>query len=216
MLPVPSVDYFLPLYYKNDPDPAVAAFTAKLDEIFNGIKSDMVSELRLHDITHMPSQFLPVAAAWLNATFVTGDSDQTKRKKIANAVPARNQAGLWTPSVKPELDAVTGASAVLYSDVTDDWWVWEEGNEATVTATAWDTFGEGDDAALPGMILAEADVESINPANVYIDLGTATLTADQVTEIVALMQQFTPAYFRVYLGYTTAGSFTEYAGGTVN
>ena len=216
MLPIPSKEFLLPDNYTTDPDPAVDALTNKIDEILGNLQADILRLLHIHDIAKMPTQFLDEAAYWLGITLSTGDSDQIKRKKLRNAAGARRTIGLWTQSIKPQIDTLTGASAALWATPSDDWWIMVEGDEGFLATFYWSTLGEGDTADGEGMILAEADIESVNPGNVYIDVGISTLTADQVAEIVAEIGSQVPPYIRIYPGYVSAGSFILYANGQIN
>ena len=216
MLPTPFKTRGLPTWYQQGDDAARDAMCAKLDANLEEWTADLVAELNLHRPDRCPADLLAELAYMLGITLLQSDSERQQRQKVAGAGAIRKNLGLWATCIKPLVDVVTGSSASLWSAPQWDWWVLVEGDEGILTSYYWGTIGEGADANITGMIVAEADVESINPGNVYIDVGMPGLSAAQVAQIVDSIGPLCPAYFRVRVGYASGGGFTTFAGGTIN
>jgi len=217
MLPIPSATKLIPTWYQQGMDPARDAMTAKLDAHLAEWTQELVELSHVHRPDRCASALLGELAYMLGVTLLASDSDQAQRLKIANAETTRANLGLWATCIAPLVNAVTGTSCVVWAPVAWDWEVSVEGSEAVLATAYWATSGEGDDPNITGEIVAEADVEPINPGNVYIDTQTGgSLGAASVAAIVLAIGYLVPAYFRVYVGYTTSGAFTTYAGGVIN
>jgi hypothetical protein len=211
MLPIPSRDYF-PTAFRDGDDLTRDAFHSKLDSI-NGDSSDEAKSLfHLNDPARVSAACLDALGEFLAAGLLPVDSEAMKREKIASAVETHKLRSLWV-SLKAIVDATTGYSAVVFGGAASDWSVRVGDLVAYVAGFEWMLRGG---SAGVGIIRTGSGAESIIPGNIYVDVGTSGLTAGQVAQIVAsIISDVASVYYRIFLGYTTAGIFTVYSGGIV-
>jgi hypothetical protein len=209
-LPTPA-SAFLPAEYQTAPEfPSLAA---AIDRAMQGIQGDIIGMRDIIVAESCPSQLLIEVGALLNAGVLVSDTDRTKRSKVAGAVHGQKSHGLWT-ELKEICDAISGANAVMYLGISADWPVRIGDLTAYNLGNMWSLRGGAGDGF--GIIRTGGGTEAIVPGNIYVDVGTNALTADQVSQIVGLLKyDVAPAYYHVFIGYTTAGVFTMYAGGQI-
>ena len=223
-LPVPSINY-IPDEYKGVPE--AIALTSAIDRALVGSGYSALSNPSqvggiFDDLLGMGDMYRPEAAPaalvaelgyMLSAPIFSGDTDRQKRQKAATAVHASKSHGLWS-ELKPVLDAITGFSSSLFGSVTDSWAVRVGDNSRYLSGYNW--MMRGGAAPADGIIrTGGTTVETITPGVIAIDLGSSTLLA-MIPQIVATIKyDYVPVFFRIFLGYTTTGVFTAYAGGQI-
>jgi len=218
-LPIPSDQLMIPKGF--DSSDTKTSLTSKIDSHVLAWEKDVQIALYQTDSARMPSQFLEEEGWLLQAGILPSDSDRTKRQKIAGAQLAHSRRGTWQYDVEPKIFSVTGIAPVLFLGWEWDWWIRSGGNPYPPTAY-WSIRGGNNDSMSTGMIRYGNGNENILGTVIFIDLGSSTLTADQISAIITALTntqnglESMPAYFRVYLGYTTGQVFTEYAGGQIN
>jgi hypothetical protein len=190
-----------------------ASLADKSDETIASIFAETIGLETLRDPGRAPSVTLDELGYMLGANVLPYDSDATKRSKIAMAVSGHKNRGLWLLDAKIKIDTITGFSATVYT-------VW-------ATSVGWLIRGDGieienematlgGDGIYNGLLLIGQGTEPELPGNVYIDTGTSTLTSGQVGRIVyELALDVVPAYFRIFIGYTSAGEFIVYPNGQI-
>jgi len=216
-LPIPTVKA-IPIINQENPDAGWVALTNKLDTILEYLSGDARGLKDLTSIEKCPAALVDDMGNKLAAGIVAGDTDRVKRQKIYTAIEGHKARGRWTADVKPKIDFITGASASLYVMVDDD----DEiicGDGITETlygSDYWGTIGcDGIDTHLGSAILTDGTEPEIS-GNIYIDLGSSTVTTAQILALVDLLKtDIVPAYEVIYLGYSTAGVWTQYTGGII-
>jgi hypothetical protein len=207
---VPAAQHMLQAY----DDKAWVALAAAIDAAVGGVQSDLVELQYIYVPERTPAQLLDDLGAMMAAGMKATDSVVTKRRKLATAVQGHKRRSTWLYSLKPAIDAVTGFSSSIYMDLFSNWPVRVGDAERLLSGYPW--YLRGDGAAYGGTVRVGSGLEAIVAGNVYVDVGTSGLTAEQVAQVVAQVKDdIVPAYFRVFLGYTTAGAFTQYAGGQI-
>jgi hypothetical protein len=195
-------------------DAGTTALANKMDYWINLVTAEILAMQAFMRPEQAAAVVLPELVYMFNAATQLMMSDAQVRQAIASAVKAQKKRGEWAASVKPVIDAITGFSASIWLGLTADWPV--RVGDQTFLGYGWSVRGAGVNANWMGIIRTGSGSEPIIPGNIYVDVGTSTLTPAQVAQIVqAIATDFVPAYFRVFLGYTTAGAFTVYAGGTI-
>jgi len=218
-LPTPAINY-LPKNFQDDP--WMISLAAAIDRVCAQIQVDMIGGVDPVSYSWLPgmrdfmvpescpSQLLNELAYMVTAIVFPTDSDATKRSKIKTAVASQKKRGTWSYSVKPIIDAITGYSSVLWSSPQSDWPIRIGDGSYYALGYAWMLRGGTSPTDAYTVIRTGSGTESIIPGVVYIDVGTSSLTSDQVSQIVASLFDVVPAYMRVFIGYTTAGVFTSY------
>jgi len=211
--PIPSKNYF-PKPFQDYNDAGFVALTNKIDSILTGIQSDMVNFRNLRRVEKMSRPFLEAMGYMLTANILLADTDVQAARKVYGALKQRKFKASWLSDVKPKIDIVTGASAIVYSPLTEPDWIVMCGL-ATDPPNWWGVIGTDGTDANQGLDIVADGTESEVAGNVYIDVGISTLTAAQITQIVLSIAPSTPCFFRIYLGYTVGTNFVLYAGGVV-
>ena len=188
-----------------------AALAAALDNATSEVYSDALSLRDRYSAESCPTGSLDELGAMLGVSFKQADTDRQKRAKIASAVRSQKYNGTWPYSAKLAIDAVTGFSSSIWSSPQSDWPVRIGDASSYNSGLHW--MIRGSNATDEAIIRTGFGSESIIAGNIYIDVGTNTLTAELVALTVASILDIVPAYERIFLGYTTAGVFTIYAGG---
>jgi hypothetical protein len=208
--PFPAINY-LPKELCDEPE--AISLAAALDRVTYQISSDILGMGDMRNPESCPSQLLIEVGALLNAGVLVSDTDRIKRAKVVFAIHGQKNHGLW-PELKATCDSISGASAVLYLGLSADWPIRVGDLTGYNLGNMWSLRGGAGDGF--GIIRTGSGMESIVPGNIYVDVGTNSLTADQVSQIVGLLKyDVAPAYCYVSIGYTTAGVFTTYAGGQI-
>jgi len=190
-----------------------AALATALDNATSEVYSDALSLRDRYSAESCPTGSLDELGAMLGVSFKQTDTDRQKRAKITTAVRSQKYNGTWTYSAKLAIDAVTGFSSSIWGSPKSDWAVRIGSDSSYISGLHW--MIRGSNATDEAIIRTGFGSESIIAGNVYIDVGTNTLTAELVALTVAAILDIVPAYERIFLGYTTAGVFTAYAGGTI-
>ena len=190
-----------------------AALAAALDNATSEVYSDALSLRDRYSAESCPTGSLDELGAMLGVSFKQTDTDRQKRAKIASAVRSQKYNGTWPYSAKLAIDAVTGFSSSIWSSPQSDWPVRIGDASSYNSGLHW--MIRGSNATDEAIIRTGFGSESIIAGNIYIDVGTNTLTAELVALTVAAIIDIVPAYERILLGYTTAGAFTVYAGGQI-
>ena len=224
-LPLPFEAY-LPRLYADNSTPGEVAIAAKADGAAGALPQSMGDAAlpkwqwevffmsSLIDPARVPSQFLDEMGYELGAMILPGDSATTKRQKCAAASTSIRHKGIWASNVKPVIDAYTGYSSAIYTFTSSaTTWILM-GNSDDAPGVAWGTLA-GDSTPGLGMDLTGDGTDVSTPGVIWIDVGTNALTAEQITNLKALIVRMCPCYYRVILGYTTTGVFTPYANGQI-
>ncbi len=208
-LPIPFIEH-VPDIFRQDADDSMTALADKMDSIMGTVVAEI---LRLYDLKlpdQCPTGLLDELGHYLAAGILNTDTERIKREKIATAVQGHKVRGSWTFDAKPKVDTIAGGDSSIWGDpYVDDWILMTDGAE--LGSVYWSAMGaDGIDDEL-GIWLVGEGTEHVVAGNVYIDVDNATLTADQVQQIVdALIADVAPAYMWIHLGYVTGTVFTEY------
>ena len=207
-LPLPT-DRYIPKLYPRDS--LLAALTDKMDEHIEAWRDDAASLAWLHQPERCPADLLDELGYWLAAGLDDNDTDRQKREKIAMAVQGHKRRGSWSEDAKAKVDAIAGGDSELWTEETEAWWVLADGTGPSTYN--WSAFGFDSSEGFDGIILTGAGDEWVFAGNIRIDVDNAGLTTAQVEELKHELRDVAPAYFRVILGYESAGEFVEYANG---
>jgi hypothetical protein len=218
MLPLPVIKFF-PKLYRSDP---LAIKTA------NKVESDITTWKGLIDRVkrhfrpdECPDVLVNELSYFLEADTLPGDSIQTRRIKVYNAVRNHKKRGLFQDDVKIKIDAITmlsPGSRIIRSTGTGDWII--VGDGTTPTDFYWAVLGvDGIDDDY-GLDLIGDGTENEISGNIYIDchegVTTPVLTADEIESIKLTIDDSVAAYFRVRLGYIDGtGAFVTYPDGVI-
>ena len=170
-----------------------------------------------------PSQFLNELGYMINANIVSTDTDTQKRQKIQYAIANRQTKGSFTGFLKALIDAITGYSSSMWTDLTENWWVEmdpSDGVWSTISAgkvtTPYDWGIEGSPGGSHnGLWELATGLEVFAPGNLYINLGDGgVLGSTIINEVIALLQSYAYiAYMIINIGWVSNNLFTIY--GTV-
>lgn len=207
MLPIPFIDY-IPVFYERDSK--LIAFSDKMDEYMNDLKSDTIGLNDLIDPVKMPVVVLDLWGDFLNAGINVFDTEATKRVKIATAVQSHRRRGSFVDDAKPKIDAIAGGDSQIVKTFSGDDWILV-GDGLTPSSYYWSAMGaDGIDINL-GISLVGDGTEAFVAGNVYIDVDNSSLTAEEQLRIRLEMEDIAPAYFYVHIGYIDgSGVFQTY------
>lgn len=217
-----TFENFIPKFLKDNLDTSGRALITYIDD-FTDLFYGYIREMYFFkDAVRCPAEFLDELGYWLSAGLKQGDSESTKRTKIYYAIMGHKKRGTWEDDAKIKIDAITGYSALIFTaGDTDDAILL--GQESIDPDFYWITFQDnsGTDDDLGWWLVGDM-TEYVIAGNIYIDchegINVSTLTSDEIAQIVAEIEtDIVPAYYAVYLGYTTAtGQFIHYAGGSIH
>ncbi len=217
MLPIPFLKY-IPKLFRGDA--VMQSLATKVDTNLNAWKKDVIDINRLQRVDEAPSAFVVQLGYLLNANIQPFDSDLQRRKKTRDAISTHKIRGTWIADVKIRIDNITGLDAVIFRSFDGDDWILT-GDGLTPPAFYWASMGaDGIDDRL-GIALIGEGTEVEVAGNIYINvhdgINVATLTSDQVTQIVQEIEDdVVPAYYRVNIGYIdVTGAFIIYPGGNI-
>ena len=221
MLPLPFEDHITVLLKQNINDKG-QAFVDKVDSLLVEIRDEILEMQYLKFIARMPAAFLNELGDYLAAGLKNLDSDSEKRKKISEAVLGHKSRGSWNDDAKLRINAITGYSAVLYTNTDPEDSIEMGGLDKEDDDVYWST-ERGDDTMDTSLGTWELGfmTEYVVAGNVYINchdgVTTPVLTQSQVDQIVLeLDDDVVPAYFRAYIGYVDgSGGFVTYTGGVI-
>jgi hypothetical protein len=213
MLPIPFIKRIPKLFQR---DSKAIAMADKTNNNLNEWKNEAHTIEWIRRCDQCPSSLLDELGALLKVTFEADDDDATKRQKICTAVADQKDRATWESDAKGRIQDITGIAPEIYNVADTDDWIWL-GKEASDPSFYWATFGtDAIDDDLGIWIVGEMD-EFVVAGNIYIDLKSSTLTAQQIQDIRdALETDVAPAYYILYLGYVSAGVFVVYANGIIN
>jgi len=213
MIPVPSIDY-VPSEMASGAGPLCET----LDAQFEGWLGEAFGISDMRDPATVPAACLPAAGDMLAAGFNAGDPERVRRAKLASAAGANKTRGLWLSSVKPVVEARSGAEASLISGIgNDDFILAGTADEGTST---WSVMGGGIPGETFGIRIASGMSETTSAEAVagtlLIDCGSQSLSAAEVNLMVMDLEDMIPSYYKAYVGYVLDGIFTAYPNGEVN
>lgn len=214
MLPETVKDYFPDIYVEKDED-SMNALVSVMDQLISDIEEDIREIGYSRDPVRANALVLDELGYWLSANINDFNSEMVKRKKIQDAIRTHKLRSTWETDAKLKIDNyVGGDSKIIISVGTDDWIL--VGDGSTPTDYYWAAMGaDGIDDGL-GISLIGDGTEIEIKGNIYIDVDDSTLTADQVEELKQELDDTIPAYYRIFLGYISAGQFITYANGIIN
>lgn len=195
------------------PSATLMVLKAKMDAHAEEWADDVAGLLSLYDPAEASPLVLEELGWLLQAGIEKGDSDRLKRTKIVGAVIAHLRKGTWLYDVEPKIEALTGIVPQLYPEVLWNWPVNVGGNPIPPGA---DWSVNGGAVAGDGTINTGTGSEGIFGTVIRVDLGTSALAPSDIAAIVAAVEPSTASYFRVFLGYVSAGLFVQYAGGQIH
>lgn len=213
-LPIPF-SITLPQAMLENQDAGSVALVAAMDAILAYLAQDAERVEWCKRIDQCPDGLLDELGYLVVADLKPYDTPRLKRQKITTTVEGHKHRCQWAADAKPKIDAITGFSASIYGSLAEDWPVRVGDGAIEVMNPTWMTRG-GDGATYIGIIRTGSGTEIIYAGNIYIDVGTNTLTALQVQQVVdALSFDIAPAYMRLFIGYMAAGVFVTYSGGQI-
>ncbi len=209
-----------PKIYQDAKDPAMIALAQKMDFWIATALIEILAYAGFRSAARCPASCLTEFGYMLGAGILNTDSEATKRAKITGAITAQKAASTWTYDIQPKIFAVTGIQPILFSLTLNypaainlgdantpallaagTWWSLEGGDNTNP--------GAGDDEVGDG-----TEIEVLG--NTRVDLGSSTLTAAKIAQIVLSIGPEVPAFVRMILGYTISGQFVAYAGGQIH
>lgn len=202
MLGLPFERY-IPRVLQENIDNYGQAFIDYMNNILNEAKKETIDLKYFYTIELIPSVFLSSIGKQLCAEIFQNDTERQKRKKVLYGIRNRRYRSTWEDDIKIRIDTITGLDTRLYSE--DDSAIICGGGESP--SRYWATMGyDGIDPNLGEDFIGSGEEASV-AGNVYVDL-TANESEDILDQIEQNIINIIPAYFIVYLGYTTAGIFT--------
>ncbi len=213
MLPIPF-ERFIPKIYRRSS--TLIALADKADQQIQSLNDEIISVSTFIDPVRIPALVIDEMGFLLNAGFLGSDSIIIRRRKLANAIQGHKNRGTWNDDAKLRVDAFVGGDSQLISaDVltSDDSIVM--GGVATEPDTYWSIFGADGVDLLQGIAVIGGGDEVVLPGVIQIDVDSSTLTTDEVERLKLELEDIAPAYFRVFLGYLSAGVFVPYPNGEI-
>lgn len=213
MIPVPFLKRIPKLFQT---DSKAINMATKIDANLLTWKQETTTIEWIRRCDQCPAVLLDELGALLNAGLKNEDGDATKRKKVCEAILNHKNRGTWDDDAKLRIQAITGIEPELFNNVDNDDWIWL-GKEADDPDRYWATWGtDGVDDDL-GIWVVGDFTEYVISGNIYIDLKTSTLTAEEIEQIKnELSTDVVPAYYVIYLGYIAGGVFVVYANGIID
>lgn len=213
MLPLPFESFVPKLIRENPTDDSTAMINA-VQTYLELIRDEVLELCHLYDPARVPVSILDELGYMLNAGFQATDSERTRREKLAFAIQGHKRRGSWSQDAKPKIDAIVGGDASLFSVAlaTDDDSI-VLGNQASDPDTYWSVFGTDGVDLNAGIAVIGSGIELVLAGIVYIDVDSSTLTDDDIERLKLELEDIAPAYYRVFLGYVSAGDFVFYPNG---
>lgn len=211
LIPVPSIESVPAALVDSE---GIVPFTDMLDDQFQASFNETAGLKDMKDPLRVPSVGLAGLGEMLSTDLLPDDSDEVKRRKVANATAANRERSLWTP-MKVIIDAMVGADATLVNSLGDDDFVLAPDD---TDAFYWAGIGGADALAAYGIRIVGGGsdgVEGVIKGEILVDVGRDDLTAAEIAALVEGVRRSCPAFFEVYLGYMDGGAFVPYAGGMV-
>jgi hypothetical protein len=208
MLPQPFEKY-IPRFFKRDSK--LIAFSDKIDDILDSIRSDTIGLNDIIDPVKCPAIILNELGYFLNAGIQAQDSEGQKRLKIATAIQGHKKRGTFKFDAKPKIDAIAGGDSQIIKGISGDDWILV-GDGLTPSSYYWASLGCDDIDTDLGIALVGSGDEIVIAGNIYIDVDNNSLTANQIDQIrLELETDIVPAYMRIFIGYIDGtGTFIIY------
>ncbi len=201
---------YIPKFFTRDNK--LLAMSNKIDENLISWKTDVIGLKNNINPVMIDSKYINELGYLVNAGILPQDSDFTKRNKVATAIKTHKNRGTWIDDVKLKIDASVGEDSKLVSIVGSDEWIMS-GDGGTPTSYFWSILGGDGITDDYGIRLIGESTEEIFKGVVLIDVDSSTLTADEVENLKLNIEDSVPAYFIIYLGYISGGSFVKYSNG---
>jgi phage tail P2-like protein len=203
----------------NADDSKAKALANKMDSYIAQWKTDIINLKQLFRPSECPAAFLPELSYFVAAGILEDDSETTQRQKIDQSVHSQRYRGTWASDTKLRIDSITGLNSAIVAitdlNATSDWILSGDGVTES-SAVYYSVMGADGSDANQGMDLIGAGDEIVFAGNIYINchvgINFATLTADQITNIINYLVDSFPVYFVLFLGYIDAnGIFQAYS-----
>lgn len=193
---------------------AQKAMTDKADQNI----ADWISDIKRIDLfkdpIRCPVAFIEELNALVDSGITNSDTERQKRRKLVIAIQGHKKRGLFEDDVKIRIDNITGFSSSIFSNINavEDWILlgdqFDPDNE-------WGAIG-GDNTDPLGFFLSGDGTEGELSGIVQIDLGSASITPEQIEKITERTKiDLIPAYFIIQLGHIVSGSFIIFPGGVI-
>jgi hypothetical protein len=204
MLALPFEKY-IPRILQENIDNYGQALIDYMNDLLEAIKKETVDLKYFYTIELIPPNFLKTLGEQLISDISDDDTDRQKRVKILYGIKNRKFRSTWQDDAKIRIDNITGLdSSLLTSPGLDDFVICGDG--LTPPAYYWAAVGcDGIDTGLGISVIGEG-VEIEILGNIYIDVG-GFISVSIVNQIINNIKNIVPAYFRIMLGYISAGNF---------
>lgn len=206
MLALPFEKY-IPKVLQENMDAYGQALVDYMNDLLEIIKEETIGLKYFYTIELVSENFLKTIGTQLTADILDDDTDRQKRVKILYGMKNRKFRSTWQDDAKIRIDNITGLDSVLLtSPGLDDFIICGDG--LCPSAYYWSAVGvDGIDDDLGISIVGEGDeIEVLG--NIYIDIG-GLISAAIITQVIENIKTIVPAYFRIILGYISAGKFVE-------
>lgn len=209
MLPIPFANW-IPRAFRDGDDATRDAFCAKMDGVMTGLSDDTKTLLTLSDPARAPTVCIEPLAEMLAANILPSDSISQKREKVSIAVEGHKTRGTFL-ALKPIIDVFVGGDSYLWAGWDTSAVSYIRGGLPEEPGNYWASIGcDGVDNLL-GMLIIGTGTEFEEPGNIYVDVGSSTLTSEQVATLVVLVEKDNAcAYVILHLGYASGSGFVEY------
>ena len=199
---------YIPKVLQENLDNYGQAFIDYVDNLFTLVKKETTDLKYFYTVELIPDVFLDTIGSQFAAGILSSDTEKQKRIKILNAIAGHKKRSLWEDDIKIRIDSITGLDASLYTVIGDDDSIFT-GDGLTPAAFYWSTMGcDGVDDDLGEALIGDGTEVNIT-GNIYIDLGgnVSSDILDQIEENISTINKLIPAYFIIYLGYTSGTAF---------
>lgn len=206
MLALPFEKY-IPKVLQENIDDFGQALVDYMNTLLEDVKEETIGLKYFYTIELVSENFLKTIGTQLTADILDDDTDRQKRVKILYGMKNRKFRSTWQDDAKIRIDNITGLDSVLLtSPGLDDFIICGDG--LCPSAYYWSAVGvDGIDDDLGISIVGEGDeIEVLG--NIYIDVG-GLISAAIITQVIENIKTIVPAYFRIILGYISAGKFVE-------
>lgn len=206
MLALPFEKY-IPKVLQENIDDFGQALVDYMNTLLEDVKEETIGLKYFYTIELVSENFLKTIGTQLTADILDDDTDRQKRVKILYGMKNRKFRSTWQDDAKIRIDNITGLDSVLLtSPGLDDFIICGDG--LCPSAYYWGAVGvDGIDDDLGISIVGEGDeIEVLG--NIYIDVG-GLISAAIITQVIENIKTIVPAYFRIILGYISAGKFVE-------
>lgn len=218
MLPLPVRRYISRILIKNE-TPAVTNLIYRMQNHLQSWRQEVLDLRFLNNPVRVNKNFIDELGALVAAPIRPGDTERTKRQKVAYAVRNHKKFGSWKDQIKLRIDAITGYDSELIESIDSGDWLLL-GYESDDPDKYWATMGmDGIDDGLGIDLIGDFDELQI-PGNIYINLQkgitTPVISPEILDKLISDLSDpdtgFAVAYYKFFFGYIDAvGSFIIYA-----